>query len=88
MGGLRVTAIPRDIGEFFDKPLWSVFVLVTDPDGAPKTGLTEGNFGVRVISTGIAGQVDLPLKAPPVATLGSVEEVPSTPGIYRLLISD
>jgi hypothetical protein len=80
MAGLRVTAIPHEIGKFFDKPFWYVFMLATDPDGTPRTGLAEGNFGVRVHTPGIPGQLETPVKAPPVATLQSVDDVLSTPG--------
>src|SRR5262249_25235254 len=33
-------------------PLWSFYVLVTDADGTPKTGLSLANFQVTVVTQG------------------------------------
>jgi hypothetical protein len=74
-------------------PLWSFYVLVTDVDGTPKTGLSLANFQVTVVTQGhgkdlsVQPPVGPPLDASTLAfglvALDGVSEQ-FVPGVYRL----
>jgi hypothetical protein len=94
MAGLRVTAISyrtRRAGAVPDQSFdqWDFIVLVTDPDGTPKTGLKLSEFTVRVHAQGGHGPFDTQandyfdqLNQP--VSLTAAVEAKYVPGVYRL----